>query len=410
MGSILWLSLSITILVTLFGRNLFERAIQNVLHFMVDTNEHNDGDGGFEVFNLCTIFFCIFNVAVFAFFGNIDYLLMVACGYLYGDDEHEWTVGSAVYCISNMIGCSVAFAIGRALFKDKIYFLLSKHEKYRYFQRVFTDHSLLLSIAFNLNPFIPSGLIVYGLSISSMTWMRFCIGQCARIPNAAIMAYSGYIMRREADNEPIENTNIDFVNIDNAYKSNTWAYGFTVTFCIIFAVMTLFIAFRMYLQFQRLVLGTDALKKAEEENSGYSDDEYSVTHSNEEMNGADVNDTSSESEDTLDEYGFPNDSKKEKFLFEDEYDSNPNHSDKLPIDNQTDSDFEELDASDFEIEVRKKKQSKKKRQSKNQLLAPKKNKKRKKGIKLNSKIWQTIVLSHSPREDESMLFEEGTDA
>merc|ERR1712130_327711 len=24
-------------------------------------------------------------------------------------------------------------------------------------------------------------------------------------------------------------------------------------------------------------------------------------------------------------------------------------------------------------------------------------------------IWQTIVLSHSPREDESMLFEEGTD-
>merc|ERR1712129_489702 len=31
------------------------------------------------------------------------------------------------------------------------------------------------------------------------------------------------------------------------------------------------------------------------------------------------------------------------------------------------------------------------------------------GIKLNSKIWQTIVLSHSPREEESMLFEEKKD-
>merc|ERR1712130_448360 len=181
-----------------------------------------------------------------------------------------------------------------------------------------------------------------------------------------------------------ENTNIDLINIDNAYKSNSYTFGFTITFCIIFAVMTLFIIFRMYLQFQRLVLGTDALKKAEEENSGYSDDEYSVTDSNEEINGNDSNDLSSESEDTLDEYGFPNDSKKEKFLFEDEYDSNPMNSDKLPIDNQTDSDFEELDVSDFEIEA------KKKRESKNQLLSVKNKKKRKKGIKLNSKIWQTI--------------------
>ena len=146
--SILLLSLCTTILVTLFGRNLFERAIQNMLHFMVDTNEHNEGEGGFDFFNLCTVFFCIFNSAVFAFFGNIDYLLMVACGYLYGDDEHEWTVGTVVYCISNLIGCSVAFAIGRALFKDKLYFLLSKHEKYRYFQRVFTDHSLLVLYTF----------------------------------------------------------------------------------------------------------------------------------------------------------------------------------------------------------------------------------------------------------------------
>merc|ERR1712204_61871 len=55
-----------------------------------------------------------------------------------------------------------------------------------------------------------------------------------------------------------------------------------------------------------------------------------------------------------------------------------------------------------------------KKKSKRQLLdAPsgKKKKKKKKGggIKLNSKIWQTIVLSHSPREEESMLFEEKKD-
>merc|ERR1712048_812625 len=60
------------------------------------------------------------------------------------------------------------------------------------------------------------------------------------------------------------------------------------------------------------------------------------------------------------------------------------------------------------------KMKKKKQKSKHQLVPPKggkkrQNKKKKKGIKLNSKIWQTIVLSHSPREDESMLFEEGKD-
>merc|ERR1712110_1393378 len=176
--------------------------------------------------------------------------------------------------------------------------------------------------------------------------------------------------------------------------------------------MGLFIAFRMYLQFQRLVLGTDALKKAEEkENSGYSDDEYSVTHSNKDLDGIDTNDVSTESEDTLDEFS---NSKKEKFLFEDEYDSNPNQSEKTPISSHTDSSLEDLEASDFEIEAKKKRESKRKKGG--QLMAPngssssrKSKKKKKGGIKLNSKIWQTIVLSHSPREDESMLFEEGTD-
>merc|ERR1712087_496200 len=98
--------------------------------------------------------------------------------------------------------------------------------------------------------------------------------------------------------------------------------------------------------------------------------------------------------------------------FEDEYDSNPNQSEKTPISSHTDSSLEDLEASDFEIEAKKKRESKRKKGG--QLLAPngssrKSKKKKKGGIKLNSKIWQTIVLSHSPREDESMLFEEGTD-
>ena len=153
------------------------------------------------------------------------------------------------------------------------------------------------------------------------------------------------------------------------------------------------------------------MKKAEEENSGYSDDEYSVTDSNEDIDGNESEDTTSESEDTLDEYGFPNSSsKKEKFLFEDEYDSNPNQSEKLPIGSHTDSSLEEMDASDFEMEAKRKRESKKKRHSKHQLVsAQRKSKKKKKGMKINSKILRTIVLSHSPRQDESMLFEEGAD-
>merc|ERR1712060_27420 len=112
--------------------------------------------------------------------------------------------------------------------------------------------------------------------------------------------------------------------------------------------MTLFIAFRMYLRFQRLVLGTDALKKAEEENSGHSDDEYSVTDSNEDIDGNEEEASSSESQDTLDEYGFPN-SKKEEFLFADEYDSTQPSADKMPIGSNTDS--EEMEVSDFEMDA-----------------------------------------------------------
>ena len=91
------------------------------------------------------MFFSIFNTAVFAFCGNIDYLLMVACGYLYGDNQHEWITGAVVYLIANYIGCATAFLIGRGLFKDRLYFVFSGHERYRYFQRVFTDHSLLVA-------------------------------------------------------------------------------------------------------------------------------------------------------------------------------------------------------------------------------------------------------------------------
>merc|ERR1711933_44132 len=150
-------------------------------------------------------------------------------------------------------------------------------------------------------------------------------------------------IRREAENDATENTNIDLINIDNAYKSNAYTYGLTVVFCCLFAVMTLVILFRTYLQFQRLVLGTDALKKAEEGNSGYSDDEYSVTDSNEDMDANAMEDTSSESEDTLDEYGFANSSsRKEKFLFEEEYEHSQenavqNHKVHMSMNSHTDS-------------------------------------------------------------------------
>merc|ERR1719411_74380 len=94
------------------------------------------------------------------------------------------------------------------------------------------------------------------------------------------------------------------------------------------------------------------------------------------------------------------------------------------MNSHTDSELEDIDISNSELRsrsdfedsdrARNGKLKKKKQKSKHQLVPPKggkkrQNKKKKKGIKLNSKIWQTIVLSHSPREDESMLFEEGTD-
>lgn len=88
-----------------------------------------------------------------------------------------------------------------------------------------------------------------------MTWRLFLIGHASRIPNIAIMSYAGYLIRRYAENDPIENTNIDMITIKNAYRSNDVTYGFTVTFCIIFALLLLVTSFAMYLQYQRLVLG-----------------------------------------------------------------------------------------------------------------------------------------------------------
>lgn len=142
--SILLLILCIFIIITIFAPGLFENAIQNMIHFIMDNNKHNDGKGGFEIINLFMIFFSIFNTSIFAMCGNIDYLLMVSCGYIYGNLQHEWLTGSIIYLISNYIACCTAFIIGRALFKDRLYYIFSKHEKYRYFQRVFTDHSLLV--------------------------------------------------------------------------------------------------------------------------------------------------------------------------------------------------------------------------------------------------------------------------
>eukprot|EP01083_Nonionella_stella_P258536 883558_1 len=132
------------------------------------------------------------------------------------------------------------------------------------------------------------------------------------------MSYAGYYIRRYIQNEPIENTNINNINISQAYKSNNYTYGFTITFCIIFAILLLFTTFAIYLQFQRLVLG-DALKKAEEENSSTSLSDESVTDSNQDIDDNNNSDTSSdESGDTLDEYGFINEKKTHKYLFQDD--------------------------------------------------------------------------------------------
>merc|ERR1712154_755536 len=128
-----------------------------------------------------------------------------------------------------------------------------------------------------------------------------------------------------------------------AYKSNPITFGFTVTFCIIFAVLVLFTAFAMYLQFQRLVLG-DALKKAEEENSeSQESSDYSVTDSNQDIDKEESSSSSSESQDTLDEYGFPNENKKhiENFLFQDDYDPDiADNDDDTDIDDQYKSDID----------------------------------------------------------------------
>lgn len=144
----IWLViLSLSVIITLCISGYFEESIQSLLHYMVDDNRHNDGQGGFDVVNLLMMLFCMFNTAVFAMCGNLDYLLMVSCGYLYGDDDHEWLMGATIYIAANYAGCAVSFAIGRALFRDKLYWILSKHEKYRYFKTILTDNSLLVSFS-----------------------------------------------------------------------------------------------------------------------------------------------------------------------------------------------------------------------------------------------------------------------
>ena len=107
----------------------------------------------------------------------------------------------------------------------------------------------------NMNPFLPSGVIVYALSISSMTWTYFVIGQAARIPCVAIMAYAGYNIRMYEHNEPLENTNIDLITIDNAYTSNEYTFAFTVLLCVLFGILFLFTICAMFFQYKRLVIG-----------------------------------------------------------------------------------------------------------------------------------------------------------
>eukprot|EP00486_Rosalina_sp_Unknown_P015386 CAMPEP_0201593880 /NCGR_PEP_ID=MMETSP0190_2-20130828/191368_1 /ASSEMBLY_ACC=CAM_ASM_000263 /TAXON_ID=37353 /ORGANISM="Rosalina sp." /LENGTH=390 /DNA_ID=CAMNT_0048053281 /DNA_START=588 /DNA_END=1760 /DNA_ORIENTATION=+ len=290
-------------------------------------------------------------------------------------------------------------------------------------------------MTFNLNPFLPSGLIAYGLSISSMTWRLFLIGHASRIPNIAIMSYAGYIIRRYAENDPIENTNIDMITIKNAYKSNDITYGFTVTFCVIFAILLLVTTFAMYLQYQRLVLG-DALRKAEEERSETEEERSDSRWTSNENEDDDEQDgdersSSSESEDTFDEYGGLND-KKQKFLFQDDFGGGDNTTQDGPIQDNSASDengvktgygSEDISnngTSSIQMQPLKKKKSKRKTRPKKERERlysedrPRKEKrsrdktKKNKNKRFNNNIWNTIVLATSPTEkDNTMLFEEG---
>merc|ERR1719242_722294 len=85
------------------------------------------------------------------------------------------------------------------------------------------------------------------------------------------------------DNEPLENTNIDLITIDGAYKSNEYTFAFTVFFCCLFGILLLFTSCAMFFQYKRLVLG-DALRKANEERSEtLENSDMSVTDSNEDI-------------------------------------------------------------------------------------------------------------------------------
>merc|ERR1719242_960265 len=228
------------------------------------------------------------------------------------------------------------------------------------------------------------------------------------------------------DNEPLENTNIDLITIDGAYKSNEYTFAFTVFFCCLFGILLIFTSCAMFFQYKRLVLG-DALRKAREEISvTLENSDMSVTDSNEVMDGFHGSNEASSSEssmDTLEEYGFPGaKGSAEKYLFEDDYAhiGTPNPRPNSLQDHSSDgnkSDYSNPEHVSIEMHsIPKKRHSghnsgnahsgqnsqnsvrgfrRFKRKSKHKLDKEKKRKKKKK----KKPIWQTIVFSHSPTED-----------
>ena len=161
--------------------------------------------------------------------------------------------------------------------------------------------------------------------------------------------------------------------------------------------------------------------------------DYSVTDSDEDIDGfhgSNEASSSSDTMDTLEEYGFPGDKgASEKYLFEDDYapQGTPN-----PLRDHSSTDGHDGNKSDYSnpehatIEMpqiggkahkssgsksfkkSKKKESRKHiRQKSKHKLQGKSNSKKKKKKKKKFNKWQTIVFASSPTEDSAMLFEEG---
>jgi len=163
-----------------------EKYVATILDTFLDWMKDNIVAGSFAfffVYIICTVLFVPGSA------------LTIGAGYIYSETIGTGGLGilcgSLVVWVAATAGASLAFLLGRYVFKESAQKIFRKYTVMSAVDRVMAERGLKMMLLLRLSPLIPFNVLNYALSSTTVSFVHYEIGMVAMIPATVAFVYIG---------------------------------------------------------------------------------------------------------------------------------------------------------------------------------------------------------------------------